>query len=86
MAKSNFEQMLRLCAADVGGSDVEVKPIQDKSFHDVSRELVRQITSPNTLVREQVRYPTILTFHPNPVCTSHPPTHCAGYARLESDG
>lgn len=54
MAKSNFEQMLRLCASELGEADSAMKEVQDKSYHEVSHELVRQVTSPNTLVREQV--------------------------------
>ena len=29
--------------------------MQKKSFHDVTHELVRRVTSPNTTVREQVK-------------------------------
>ena len=54
MAKSNFEQMLRLCASEVDSADTDLVDVQKKSLHDVSHELVRQVTSPNTLVREQV--------------------------------
>lgn len=56
MAKSNFEQMLRLCASEVDGTDTDLVDVQKKSFHDVSHELVRQVTSPNTLVREQAMH------------------------------
>jgi len=59
MAKCNFEQMLKVCAAEVDSSDTELVEVQNKSFYDVAHELVRQVTSPNTLVREQVRH-TIL--------------------------
>ena len=71
LAKTNLEQMLRLCAAPVapaapsgpgapagpdGGPGIaaELAAAQAKSLHDVIHELVRQVTSPNTLVREQV--------------------------------
>ena len=54
MAKCNFEQMLKLCAVEVDSSDSDLVAVQKKSFHDVAHELVRQVTSPNTLVREQV--------------------------------
>ena len=56
MAKSNFEQMLRLCASEVDSADTDLVDVQKKSLHDVSHELVRQVTSPNTLVREQVLF------------------------------
>ncbi len=48
--------MLVLCSKEVPpapGSD-EVRSAQRKSLYDVIHELVRQVTSPNTLVREQV--------------------------------
>ena len=54
MAKSNFEQLLSLCASEVASADTDLVDVQKKSLHDVSHELVRQVTSPNTLVREQV--------------------------------
>ena len=56
LAKENLEQMLRLCAAPIPADQAteELLTIQKKSLSDVTRELVRQVTSPNTLVREQV--------------------------------
>ena len=62
MAKSNLEKMLRLCAAPITAVATnaeeeaklrELQAVQAKSMHDVIRELVRQVTSPNTYVREQ---------------------------------
>jgi len=63
MAKANFEQMVRLCASPIEGADDEILDIQKKSTHDVSHELVRQVTSPNTLVREQVCYCVIIILY-----------------------
>ena len=34
----------------------EIEIIQEKSLHDVTHELVRQVTSPNTCVREQAMH------------------------------
>eukprot|EP00094_Tigriopus_californicus_P003836 TCALIF_03692-PA protein Name:"Similar to TRRAP Transformation/transcription domain-associated protein (Homo sapiens)" AED:0.01 eAED:0.01 QI:3/1/1/1/1/1/3/160/3083 len=62
MAKSNLEKMLTLCAKPVqipeGVTEedpriVELRTIQEKSLRDVINELVRQVTSPNTCVRER---------------------------------
>ncbi|XP_074658755.1 transformation/transcription domain-associated protein-like [Tubulanus polymorphus] len=55
MAKLNLEHMLTLCAKDLKNKDEdeELHAIREKSLHDVIHELVRQVTSPNTLVREQ---------------------------------
>ncbi|XP_063882780.1 transformation/transcription domain-associated protein-like isoform X6 [Scylla paramamosain] len=55
MAKNNLERMLRVCASPLEGENntEEMKQIQNKSLHDVTHELVRQVTSPNTTVREQ---------------------------------
>ena len=63
MAKSNLEKMLTLCAEPIPTPETmteeeeiklkELKAIQEKSLHDVIHELVRQVTSPNTYVREQ---------------------------------
>ena len=57
MAKSNLEAMLIQCAKTPEGdaSTEDFLAVQKKSLHDVIHELVRQVTSPNTLVREQVR-------------------------------
>ena len=53
LAKTNLENMLTMCAKAIEG-DEELKTMQKKSFHDVTHELVRRVTSPNTTVREQV--------------------------------
>ena len=64
-ATSNLEQMLRLCgkpltssAGGAGGDSTvneELQQTQTKSLSEVIHELVRQVTPPNQLVREQVR-------------------------------
>ena len=56
MAKSNLEAMLIQCAKAPEGAMAteDFLVTQKKSLHDVIHELVRQVTSPNTLVREQV--------------------------------
>ena len=61
MAKSNLEAMLIQCAKtpEADASTEDFLTVQKKSLHDVIHELVRQVTSPNTLVREQVHRLTI---------------------------
>ncbi|XP_023214350.1 transformation/transcription domain-associated protein-like, partial [Centruroides sculpturatus] len=56
MAKSNLEKMLTLCGTPIipDGTNKELIDAQTKSLHEVIQELVRQVTSPNTCVREQV--------------------------------
>lgn len=56
LAKSNLETMLTMCAKKLEGENAteEMLMVQKKSFHDVTYELVRQVTSPNTTVRETV--------------------------------
>lgn len=48
--------MLLLCSKPLADENLteDMQAIQKKSLHDVTHELVRQVTSPNTLVREQV--------------------------------
>ena len=53
MAKSNLEKMLQLCATPLDETTAHLKDVQDKSLSDVIHELVRQVTSPNSFVREQ---------------------------------
>nr|XP_054766791.1 transformation/transcription domain-associated protein-like [Lytechinus pictus] len=56
MAKSNVDLVLKLCATPPSGADAENPKLavaQQKAFHDVTRELVREVTSPNQTVREQ---------------------------------
>lgn len=61
MAKTNLELMLVQCAKPLPeGSSDDLINAQRKSEYDVIHELVRQVTSPNTLVREQV--PLIFIF------------------------
>lgn len=56
MAKANLEHMLQYCAKAIPPEEVteELESAHKKSLYDVIHELVRQVTSPNTLVREQV--------------------------------
>ncbi len=59
MAKANLEKMLQLCAApitDPQSPSNELLAAQRKSLHDVTHELVRQVTSPNSTVREQAMH------------------------------
>lgn len=91
MAKANLEQMVRHCAKPItpDDSNEEVISAQKKSLYDVIHELVRLVTSPNTLVREQVStasghsrkfpYPG----HPSDQMWIFP---CAGCAFSESAG
>ena len=59
MAKSNLETLLKISATPPSAAEAEKNPrlkmVQQKAFHDVTRELVRELTSPNQTVREQVR-------------------------------
>lgn len=56
LAKTNIESMLRLCAKEIPDATEDVLLAQKKSLHDVTHELVKQVTSPNTMVREQVMH------------------------------
>ncbi|KAK2172769.1 hypothetical protein NP493_930g01023 [Ridgeia piscesae] len=58
LAKANLEQMLKLCAEPLSGDNAseELVVAQTMSLHDVIHELVRQVTSPNTLVRDQAMH------------------------------
>ena len=50
--------MLRLCARPLTpeeAKDDDLQAAQTKSMHDVVHELVKQVTSPNKLVREEVQ-------------------------------
>ena len=54
MAKTNLEKMLRVCVnPGIQNLSTELKEAQNKSLFEVTHELVRQVTSPHTLVREQ---------------------------------
>ena len=57
MAKSNLQNLLAMCAKPIPADKVtdELLAAQKNSFKDVTYELVRQVTSPNKLVRETVR-------------------------------
>ena len=57
MAKTNLENLLNLCASPLEGENsdnAKLSVAQQKAFHDVTRELVREVTSPNETVRHQV--------------------------------
>ncbi|XP_064648217.1 transformation/transcription domain-associated protein-like isoform X2 [Lineus longissimus] len=58
MAKNNLELMLTLCAKGMGeeGEDTELQETRKKAFYEVTHELVRRVTAPNTLVREQAMH------------------------------
>ncbi|KAJ8314001.1 hypothetical protein KUTeg_008562 [Tegillarca granosa] len=56
LAKHNLENMLVKCAQTIEPGNEELLSAQKKSFHEVTHELVRQITSPNTIVREQAMH------------------------------
>lgn len=55
MAKNYLENMLRICMVplDKDCGDKELVAIHEKAMSDVILELVRQVTSPNTLVRQE---------------------------------
>ncbi|XP_076072619.1 transformation/transcription domain-associated protein-like isoform X5 [Mytilus galloprovincialis] len=58
LAKHNLENMLVKCSQEITQckENEELLAAQKKSFHEVTHELVRQITSPNTIVREQAMH------------------------------
>ncbi|XP_058799221.1 transformation/transcription domain-associated protein [Phymastichus coffea] len=55
MAKTNLEKMLRVCVNPgiQEPGNVDLIEAQNKALHDVTHELVRQVTSPHTIVREE---------------------------------
>ncbi|KAI4484537.1 hypothetical protein M0804_007103 [Polistes exclamans] len=54
MAKANLEKMLRVGVnPGIQDGNKELIEVQNKSLYEVTHELVRQVTSPHTLVREQ---------------------------------
>ncbi|EEC08699.1 transformation/transcription domain-associated protein, putative [Ixodes scapularis] len=73
MAKANLEKMLTLCGSPVSpeGGQEDLAEAQRKSLHEVALELVRQITSPNSCVREQARALPLVTRVAKEL-TSHP--------------
>lgn len=55
MARDNLQRMLTLLVAPPAeGSDDQTTVLQQLALHNVTRELVRQVTSPHTMIREQV--------------------------------
>jgi len=54
MAKANMEQLLCHCAKPLSLSESQLTTAQSKSMFDTVHELVRHVTSPNTVVRDQV--------------------------------
>ncbi|XP_067013941.2 transformation/transcription domain-associated protein [Anabrus simplex] len=58
MAKTDLEKLLSICAAPIerDGKNDDVANAQMKSLFEVTHELVRQVTSPNTLVRQQAMH------------------------------
>lgn len=55
MARDNLQKMLTLLVAPPAeGSDEQTTVLQQMALHNVTRELVRQVTSPHTMIREQV--------------------------------
>lgn len=54
LAKEYLDKMLRICVnLNIQESSTEVIEAHSKSLNEVTRELVRQVTSPHTIVREQ---------------------------------
>lgn len=54
MAKANMELLLCHCSKPLSFADSELSTAQSKSMFDTVHELVRHVTSPNTVVRDQV--------------------------------
>lgn len=54
MAKTNLEKMLIVCVKPLENADETTFKKQKDALSKVTHELVRQLTSPHTLVREQV--------------------------------
>ncbi|GLH10296.1 Transcription-associated protein 1, partial [Gryllus bimaculatus] len=57
MAKTNLKRLLSLCAApiDRDKSNESLYNVQQKCLYEVTYELMRRVTSPNTLLREQAK-------------------------------
>ena len=64
LAKTNLQSMLAMCASQIPPEKAteELLAAQERSLRDVTYELVRQVTSPNTLVRETVRLGAAVSF------------------------
>lgn len=58
MAKTTLEQLLVRCATPLKDDEKteELLAAQDKSFHMVTHDLVREVTSPNSTVRKQAMH------------------------------
>ncbi|XP_051523334.1 transformation/transcription domain-associated protein isoform X2 [Myxocyprinus asiaticus] len=58
MAKTTLEQLLIRCATPLKDEEKtdELLTAQDKSFHLVTHDLVREVTSPNSTVRKQAMH------------------------------
>ena len=58
MAKTTLEQLLVRCATPLKEEEKseELLAAQDKSFHMVTHDLVREVTSPNSTVRKQAMH------------------------------
>ncbi|XP_064806543.1 transformation/transcription domain-associated protein isoform X3 [Oncorhynchus masou masou] len=58
MAKTTLEQLLVRCATPLKDEEKteELLAAQDKSFHMVTHDLVREVTSPNSTVRKQAMH------------------------------
>ncbi|EPQ15807.1 Transformation/transcription domain-associated protein [Myotis brandtii] len=58
MAKTTLEQLLMRCATPLKDEEraEEIVAAQEKSFHHVTRDLVREVISPNSTVRKQAMH------------------------------
>ncbi|KAK2495018.1 hypothetical protein MC885_001368, partial [Smutsia gigantea] len=58
MAKTTLEQLLMRCATPLRDEEraEEIVAAQEKSFHHVTHDLVREVTSPNSTVRKQAMH------------------------------
>ncbi|OXB82719.1 UNVERIFIED_CONTAM: hypothetical protein H355_000417 [Colinus virginianus] len=58
MAKTTLEQLLIRCATPLKDEEKteEIVAAQEKSFHHVTHDLVREVTSPNSTVRKQAMH------------------------------
>eukprot|EP00061_Rhincodon_typus_P013911 g40579.t1 len=58
MAKTTLEQLLIRCATPLKDEEKseELLAAQEKSFHHVTHDLVREVTSPNSTVRKQAMH------------------------------
>ncbi|MEJ1281789.1 transformation/transcription domain-associated protein [Cricetulus griseus] len=58
MAKTTLEQLLMRCATPLKDEEraEEIVVAQEKSFHHVTHDLVREVTSPNSTVRKQAMH------------------------------